>query len=182
MNSATPKTLHHAIILSALWILIGALSRILPHIPDVTALTSVSLLAGMQFSRIRALLIVTLTLLLSDAILAYQSGYAIFGSWTFFTYSGFILIASISKKFNPLKNRYFLGFIISASLVFWLWTNFGVWLYSGIYPLTASGLAFCYSAALPFLRNAIIGDIIWLGVLLSIQCGVKKTCHVPHAF
>ena len=43
-----------------------------------------------------------------------------------------------------------------------------------MYTLTLNGLVECYVAALPFLRNALVGDLAWgLVLFLSFQ-GVKK--------
>jgi hypothetical protein len=156
------------IILLILWISIGALSRILPHLPNVTALASLSLLAGMQFSKTRSLLLVIATLFLSDLILAYGWGYAVLGSWSLFTYSGFAFIALLGSKFQTTKGLRLFGLLISASLLFWMWTNFGVWLCSGLYPHAADGFLACYIAALPFLRNECLGDLGWMLVLLGI--------------
>ena len=36
-----------------------------------------------------------------------------------------------------------------------------MWLASGIYPKTLVGLGSCYVAALPFLHNSLIGDMVW---------------------
>jgi hypothetical protein len=150
-----------------LWILIAAISRVVPHFPNVTAMTAVSLLAGTQFSRKISLFIVLCALVLSDVLLAYGFGYAVFGSWTLFTYSGFLLIALFGKLAAQKKTIYLFGFIICSSLGFWLWTNFGTWLCSGMYQKSFAGFITCYVAALPFLRNALIGDVIWLAVLIS---------------
>ncbi len=52
-------------------------------------------------------------------------------------------------------------YILGTSLSFWLWTNFGVWLFGNLYPKTPHGFYSCYIAALPFLRNSLLGDMIW---------------------
>ena len=57
------------------------------------------------------------------------------------------------------------AYFVGASFGFWIWTNFGVWLTSHLYPKSFAGLIACYTLALPFLRNALLGDLIW-GVLI----------------
>lgn len=153
------------------WILLGILSRILPHPSDMTALTSLSLLAGMQFSQTRAIAIVLTALIGSDLTLAYMEGYPVWGNWTWFTYSGYIFIILMSVKINNDTKPFLLSYLISMTLFYWIWTNWGTWLLSGIYPHTLTGLASCFTAALPFLRNSLAGDMIWMCVLL----GVRKT-------
>ncbi|HKT96923.1 MAG TPA: DUF6580 family putative transport protein, partial [Paraburkholderia sp.] len=49
---------------------------------------------------------------------------------------------------------------LASGLVFFVVSNFGVWL-GTLYPHSASGLADCYVAALPFYRNQIVGDLVF---------------------
>jgi hypothetical protein len=57
--------------------------------------------------------------------------------------------------------------MISCSLAFFALSNFAVWAFSGMYPLTAQGLAECYIVALPFLDKTVMGDLFWTGVLFG---------------
>jgi hypothetical protein len=51
---------------------------------------------------------------------------------------------------------------------FYLVTNFFVWLTSGMYALTASGLAACYVAGLPFYTyGSLPGTLLWSAVLFG---------------
>lgn len=51
---------------------------------------------------------------------------------------------------------------------FYLITNFYVWLGSGMYAMTASGLAACYVAGLPFYTyGSLPGTLLWSGVLFG---------------
>lgn len=156
-------------VLTLIYIILAVLSRLLPHVPDVTALTSLSVIAGTQFSKRRALGIVLCSLLISDLLLAYFFGYSLLGSWTIFNYSGFIVITLLAPYFLIAnKKSILIIYLICSSFGFWLWTNFGTWLCSGIYPQHIVGLITCYIAALPFLRNAVFGDLIWMGIFLLV--------------
>ncbi|MCG8586506.1 MAG: hypothetical protein MI757_17490, partial [Pirellulales bacterium] len=69
------------------------------------------------------------------------------------------------------------GATIAGSLVFFMLTNFGFWLTSGIYPMTADGLLTCYWKAIPFYRMALLGDLFYAAVLFG---GFAfATCVVP---
>lgn len=57
--------------------------------------------------------------------------------------------------------------MLTGSLVFFALSNFAVWAFSGMYPLTVAGLTQCYVAALPFLDKTVLGDLIWTGVLFG---------------
>jgi hypothetical protein len=156
-------------VLTLIYIALAVLSRLLPHVPDVTALTSLSVIAGTQFSKTRALGIVLFSLFISDLLLAYFFGYSLVGSWTIFNYSGFILITLFAPYFlTSNKKSALIIYLLCSSFGFWLWTNFGTWLCSGIYPHHINGLTTCYIAALPFLRNAMGGDLIWMGIFLGV--------------
>ncbi|GAB4224196.1 MAG: hypothetical protein Tsb005_20980 [Gammaproteobacteria bacterium] len=133
------------------------LSRLIPHPANVTPLTSVSWLTGRYCSRIPSILFITLALLLSDSLLSLWYGYPLWGYWSWFTYSGFVGVVWCG--------RYIPGYLIGVcSIGYWLWTNFGVWLTSNMYVHSINGLITCYIAGLPFLRNALVGDYLWLGV------------------
>jgi hypothetical protein len=60
-----------------------------------------------------------------------------------------------------------IGGMLTCSLLFFAATNFAVWAFSGLYPLTWQGLTTCYVAALPFLDKTVLGDLFWCGVLFG---------------
>ena len=65
---------------------------------------------------------------------------------------------------------------LSCSLIFFVATNFAVWAFSGMYPLTWQGLTQCFIAALPFLDKTVLGDLFWAAVLFG---GAWLMQHVP---
>ena len=54
-----------------------------------------------------------------------------------------------------------LGISISSSLIFFVISNFGVWVSSTFYPNTISGLISCYVAAIPFYYGTLGGAIFY---------------------
>ena len=56
---------------------------------------------------------------------------------------------------------------VSGSLIFFVVTNFAVWAQSGMYERTGAGLIKCFSMALPFLQNSLIGDLFFSAVLFG---------------
>lgn len=143
-----------------IWVLIAVIGRLIPHPPDVTPLMSLSVLAGMNFDKSKALIFTMIALFLSDWVLAFWQGYGVFGNWSLFTYSGFAAVIFFVPRVRGLSGS-LIG-VLLASLGFWLWTNFGSWLLSGLYMHSWQGLLLCYTAALPFLHNALIGDAVWM--------------------
>jgi len=147
-------------ILSAVFIVIfGVIFRILLNekvgIPNFEAVTAISLVSGSFLGGIFAPVIPLLIMFLSDIYFGNTSIYL-------FTWSAFILIGIFglilkrNSKFYSLKIT---GLGILSVLFFYLWTNFGWWLVSGMYPMNFQGLIRCYIAALPFLRNQ-IGSVL----------------------
>ncbi len=56
---------------------------------------------------------------------------------------------------------------LGSSLLFFLVTNFGVWMWFGTYEASWAGLAQCYTAALPFFRYTITGDLFFSVILFG---------------
>jgi len=135
------------------FIAIAAIFRLLPHLPNVTPVTAMALFSGAYFTNKKlAFAIPLLAMLISDLFLG-------FSSITLFVYVAFILVSYIglsSKKMNVKT-------ILLSSISFFVITNFGVWLIG--YPKTMAGLVECYTLAIPFFRNALIGDFFFAGVL-----------------
>jgi hypothetical protein len=98
-----------------------------------------------------------------------------------FTYLGFASYYVLGRLAqNKLKKQ--IVFLPLASLLFFLLSNFGVWLYW--YPSTWSGLLACYLAALPFYRNTLLGDICFGGttILLNLLSKNLKSCYKLNQF
>ncbi|NUM89667.1 MAG: hypothetical protein HUU37_10715, partial [Bdellovibrionales bacterium] len=153
-------------LIAILWIALGTLGRLLPLPPNMTPMTSVALFGGAHLPRGLAVLVTLTVMVLSDALIAFASGHEVFGYWSIFTYSGFaaMVLAGSFLRVSVTAGRT-ASFLVGSSLGFWVWTNFGTWLVSGMYPLSGEGLMACYVAALPFLRNALVGDLAWGMVL-----------------
>ena len=135
------------------FVVVAAIFRLFPHLPNVTPITAMALFSGAYFSNKKLAFIVPLAaMFLSDLILG-------FSGITLFVYAAFILvglIGFISKKMNITT-------ILLSSIGFFIITNFGVWLLG--YPKTVDGLLECYTLAIPFFRNSLIGDFFFAGVL-----------------
>ena len=89
---------------------------------------------------------------ITDFIIGYHTG-------TFFTWSSVFLIGLISNFFAKNITRRLTGALVGA-LIFFVITNFGVWI-SGMYGLTIIGLLTCYTLALQFFAYRIISTIIF---------------------
>ncbi|NNJ97967.1 MAG: hypothetical protein HKP12_12505 [Gammaproteobacteria bacterium] len=139
-----------------------AVFRILPHPPNVSPIAAMALFGGAYFSDKRlAFLVPFLALLLSDLILGLHGT-------MLYVYGGFALTVVIGFWVRKQLN---IGRIavaaVGASILFFMLTNFGVWLTSGMYPMTADGLMQAYIAGIPFLQNSLLGNLIFTALLFG---------------
>lgn len=147
-------------------VFIGVLSRIIPHPWNFTAITAMALYSGVAFRKNKIFMLVPIvTLFLSDLYLGFHNT-------LLFTYLGFAMVAVMSSSifsqsefFSKGKNVALMAVSsLVGSLLFFLISNFGVWFASGIYEKNSAGLFQCFMAAIPFLRNQILGDLFYTGV------------------
>ena len=149
--------------------LAGALMRLLPHPFNVTPIAGLALFGGAHFRDTRAAFAVPLmAMLLSDLVLAFIL-YGASGLRAMpFVYSAFALTVVLGRVLGPHRSAVQIGgAAISAALVFYLITNFGVWLRWELYPPTLEGMLACYTAALPFLRNAALGNLLYVAIFFG---------------
>lgn len=137
----------------------GVLSRLTPHPPNFTPLGAISIFSGSYFKNINAGLLPLVILGLSDLLISGS-----YGPVMFYVYGSFWLTFLLSYWFRRrLKDfRILILLTVSTSTLFYVVTNFGVWLHAGLYPRTFPGLILCYVAALPFFRNTILGDLFYV--------------------
>jgi len=146
---------------AVLLILFAALSRVLPHPANFTPVAAIALFSGVYLNRKYFLFIPVAAMLLSDMIIGFHSE-------MIWVYGSFALIALMGLWLKSHKSAgYIIGTTLVSSVTFFIITNFGVWL-SGYYTTTFSGLVECYTMAIPFFRNTVVGDLIYVGVMFGI--------------
>ena len=146
-------------------IIFGVICRLIPHPPNFSPVTAIALFGGLNFSDKRiAFSIPLIILFLSDLIL----GISIIN---LFVYTGFSIIVFLGTKIKSIK----FGNIILSSFIFFLISNFGVWIIG--YPKNIEGLILCYTMAIPFFGYSIAGDLFF-GYLFKFSFG-KITSILP---
>ena len=64
---------------------------------------------------------------------------------------------------------------LSASLLFFLLSNFGSWLGQALpYGYSFAGLLDCYAAAVPFYRGTLVGDLVFAGGLFAAHAALSR--------
>jgi hypothetical protein len=132
---------------------------------NLTAVGALGLFAGARL-RSRAAYLVPLAALVVSDLLLWQpladQGFPAFGRLTPFRYACFLLYALIGRFLvNKTSPLWIGGGSLAGSVLFFLLTNFGVWVFGdGVtYIKTLAGLIECYVAAIPFFQNTLAGDL-----------------------
>jgi hypothetical protein len=101
---------------------------------------------------------------LSRSVYGYPLSADLVVTWAW--YAGMVLLGGLlARKATALRIG---ATSLAASVSFFLVSNFAVWAVWNMYPKTASGLAACYVAGLPFFRNAVVSDLFFVAVFFGI--------------
>ena len=151
------KKLYNSRTLSILILItILAFSRLMPHPPNFTPLLGMAVFSGVIFDRkILAFVVPLVAMLLSDLVIGFHSSMPIIYFAIMLNVGvGFLLVS----KFSYLKS---ILALVSGALIFFIVTNFAVWLGSGIYSQDLNGLISCYIMALPFFQNTLLSSLVY---------------------
>ncbi len=90
--------------------------------------------------------------------------------WNFTAVTAIALFATnyLGAKWSMPTVFRILGLSISGSLIFFFITNTAVWFFETMYPANLSGLIASYVAGIPFLKNAIVGDMWYTFALFGV--------------
>lgn len=149
-------------------IILGVMSRFVPHYPNFTAVGAVALLSGRylghKFYRYFTPLFV---LWISEVVLnqvvypEYSFGWPswIGDTWTYFGMALTIFIGSeMIKKVNGMN---IVQSAILSSVVFFILSNFGVWTSGTMYPTHFGGLISAYIAGIPYFWSSLLANVIF---------------------
>ena len=123
--------------------------RIIPHPPNFTPVIALSLYLPIIFG-----LWSLPFCILGFAITDYFVG---FHSLLIWTWGSLVLVGLISKFSKNIINRLTLAFL--GSLIFFAFSNLGVWLAGSYYEPNIEGLITCYIMAIPFFTNTLISTM-----------------------
>ena len=149
-------------------ILLAALSRLLPHPPNFTPITALALFGAVYLDKKHTFIVPMAALLISDYFLGFYAGVV----WV---YACFLAIGCIGLWLrNHRSAGMAIGGTFAGSVLFFIVTNFGMWLSSGIYPHTTAGFVDCYVPAIPFFRNTLLGDAVYVGAMFGLYELMKR--------
>ena len=142
---------------------LGIVTRFLPHPANFTAIGAIALFGGLYLPKKWAILAPLTVMLISDIFIGFYS-WQIMGS----VYAGFVVMGLIGLKVR--KNKKFstvLGGTILGSIIFFLLTNFAVWVFGTMYTHNLAGLMQSYYMAIPFFKNSLMANLLYTGILVG---------------
>ena len=140
-------------------IAIGFLMRIIPHAPNMAPVAAIAIFAGAYLNKKIVPWVPLAIMIASDLVIGLHGV-------VMYTWGAFIIIGFMGMRLREKRSpTAIFTTTVFGALVFFLITNFGVWL--AWYPHTASGIVSCYVNALPFLRNTMLSNILFAFVLFG---------------
>ena len=136
------------------------LSRLVPHPPNFTPLIAAVIFLPFISKDKLGMVMPISVMLISDLIIGFHGQ-------MFWVYGGFTLISLLSYiLYLPVFSRVLTLAVLNPTL-FFLVTNFGVWLGSPVYDQTAVGLFSSFAMGLPFFANSLMASLLFsLGFFL----------------
>lgn len=157
------------------FILIAAFSRIIPHPYNFAPIGAMSIFGAAYFTDKKfSFLLPLFAMFVSDLLVNnllyanFYGGFVLFTPGFYWMYGAIALIVAagifILKKVNT---KTVLAGSLSASIIFFLITNFGSWLGNPIYPQGLEGLFMSFTAGIPFFHYTVLGDLFYSGVMFG---------------
>ncbi|MEP7204608.1 MAG: DUF6580 family putative transport protein [Candidatus Saccharibacteria bacterium] len=146
-------------------VLLATSWRIINHsyglAPNLELVTVISVMAALTIGWQAAVIAPLATMALSDAVIGTSP--IILVTWSCFGLIG--SLAMLLRRFSRQPGRQLIasvGFAFMSSTLFYLVTNFGVWLFDFnlYYPGTLAGLGSCLAMGIPFYRTMLIGNLL----------------------
>ena len=150
-------------------IIFAAFTRLIPHPPNFTPIIAMGLFGGAYLKDRRLVFLIPLiAMIIADAFLGFHGTMIwVYGSLIIISMMGILL-----KNRTTLKNCAVAT--LGGSLLFFLVTNFGVWIIGGFYEKSIGGLFKCYTMALPFFHNTLAGSVVYSAIIFGGYEGLKN--------
>lgn len=142
-------------------LMFGVISRLIIHLPNFTPVIALALFGGVYLKKQQAVILPVLMMVIADLFIGIDATFP-------FTWGAMALIALMGlgvrkdKSFTAVA-----GSSLLASVLFFLVTNFGVWLVQNMYPRTLVGLIECYIMAIPFFGPTLVSTVVYTAVLFG---------------
>jgi len=137
-------------------ILLGILLRFVPHDPNFAPIGAIALFSTSYLPKRYSWSIALIVMLMTDIFLGFHSV-------MIWVYGSYLLIALFNseEKLSRFSYKKLITKALFSSVLFYLLTNFGVWISTDLYAKNLQGFSECYFLALPFFRNTLMGDMFY---------------------
>lgn len=143
-------------------IILAVLSRLVPHPPNFAPITGIALFSSKKINnKLFGVLLPIIPLFISDLFI----GISFINIFVYLSFVIIYFLGSISSKIG-------VKLVFLSSVIFFILTNLGVW-YLG-YPRNVEGLITCFTLAVPFFVNTILGDLFYSFIFFRSYKAAKK--------
>lgn len=151
-------------LLFSLLLIFGALGRFIPHPANFAPIGALGIFAGLYARNWKQGIALPITArLITDALIGFFNPGVMVA----------VYLSTLCGVFLGMwarKNKTILtvgSATVAGAVIFFIITNCAVWLFDGFYQRNLPGLLKSYTMALPFLRNTLLGDLFYTGVLVG---------------
>jgi hypothetical protein len=138
--------------------------RLLPHPANFTPLIAITLFGGVYLSKKTAYLLPITIMTISNLFIENYFNLPMMIS----VYGSLFLMFPLSFWIKRNKDwKTIGGGALLSGIIFFLVTNFSVWLFTPWYQNTLSGLINCFVRALPFFRGTLMGNLFYVPILFG---------------
>jgi vitamin B12 transporter len=158
-----------------LLVLLGALSRLIPHPPNFVALGALALYSGARLPRRSSWAVPMCAMVLSDLALDLGTGrsaISVVRCTIYATFAAIVLAGRFLRKRSGVARL--AAFSVGASMLFFATSNLAEWIGNPLYPKTPAGLFLCYAAAVPFLWATLSADLLGTAGLFGLDALVRR--------
>lgn len=139
----------------------GVILRLIPHTANFAPIGAIAFFGGAVLPLRYAWWLPAAIMVVSDLVIGLHDTIA-------FTWLGFTLVGLLGVLFQGV-NKWWRAPVgaIAGAIIFYVVSNFGVWMVGNMYPHTLPGLIDCYVAAIPFFRTSLTADLLYSIILFS---------------
>ena len=172
----TAKTLTPRFLLALALVIFGTVLRIVPHPWNFAPVGAVALFVGAHFERrLFGILVPLAAMFAGDTALELFTGHG-YHALMPVIYATYALIALLGMTLRGRRSSVpAVGAgVLASSVLFFVVTNFAVWLWSATYPKSIAGLAMCYVAGIPFFGNTLASDALFTAILFGALAAAER--------
>ncbi len=143
-------------------------ARFIPGAANFSPVYAGLLFSGAYLKRRDSIWFPVLLLAGSDLLvnsLLYQASFQWMQTLNWVGFAAIVMVGWWLQKRVNMRNV--LVASVAGPSVFFVISNFAVWIGGGMYPPTFGGLAACYAAAIPFYGNSLISAVLFSGILFG---------------